>query len=404
MSCHPIVKIDFFCIYLGGHLMHHQIIKSTVYFQHLLFSSFRCIKSKVVDTLLLLSVCHLFGLYNPNQVADELALPKTSLYREFNSVSLYHWKCFNVRLGCAAALEFIKDTVSKRASTQSRRCPTISVDDTNVDRYGKMIAYCSNWWSKKHHKSIWCQNVLAITIKIGDIVIPLNTQLVSKQGRGNTDKPSLFIVMINDVLDFFDAHGIDIRAYPITFDSWYGSKKLVNILLDLGFVSVMVHGKSNYVMTIGNKTEKLSVHKKKIQLQSNQWGCDKPVCRVRATSPTFGECIVLFFFDMGKIRTLLVFGKPLRTCEALRIWSQHHGIEHFWRQSKSILHLSDMSLQSTEGAYAGLGIKVLSYLILLHVSILEQRTFHQGQLELTGQRHMLLEIMTHFHELNAKEP
>ena len=186
-------------------------------------------------------------------------------------------------------------------------------------------------------------------------------------------------------------------------DSWYGSKKLIEILLDLGFESILVHGKSNYVMTIADKKAKLSVHKKTIQLQSEQWGCDKPVRRVKATSPTFGECIVLFFLDMGKVRTLLVFGKSLRTCEALRIWSQHHGIEYFWRQLKSSLHLSAMSLESTQGAYAGLSIKVMSYLMLLQVSILERRTFHQIQLELTGQRHLLLEIMTHFHEQNPKE-
>ena len=384
--------------------MRHQIIKSAICFQHILYSRFRRIKSKIVDTLLFLSICHLFGLYNPNQVADALELPKASLYRDINSLSLYHWKCLNMRLGCASALEFIKDTELKSASTQSRRRITLSVDDSNVDRYGKTIAYCSNWWSKKHHKSIWGQNVLAITIKIGDIVIPLNIRLVSKKGRGNTDKPSLFMAMIKEVLDFFDAEGIDIRKYPITFDSWYGSKKLVNILLDLGFVSILVHGKSNYVMTIGNKTEKLSVHKQTIHLKSKQWGCDKPVCRVQATSPTFGECIVLFFLDMGKIRTLLVFGKPLRTCEALKIWSQHHGIEHFWRQTKSSLNLSDMSLQSTQGAYAGIGIKVMGYLMLLQISILERRTFHQIQLELTGQRHVLKEIMEHFHEQNAKEP
>ncbi len=210
--------------------------------------------------------------------------------------------------------------------------------------------------------------------------------------------------MMKEVLDFFDAHSIDIRKYPITFDSWYGSKKLVNTLSDLGFVSILVHGKNNYVMTINNKKVKLSVHKKSIQLQPKQWGCDKPVCRVQATSPTFGECIVLFFSDMGKGRTLLVFGKPLRTCEALRIWSQHNGIEHYWRQLKSSLHLSNMSLESTQGAYAGLSIKVMSYLMLLQISILERRTFHQIQLELTGQRQMLLEIRAHFHELNPKEP
>ena len=213
-----------------------------------------------------------------------------------------------------------------------------------------------------------------------------------------------FISMLKDVLDFFDAQGIDLRKYPITFDSWYGSKKLIQILSDLEFESILVHGKSNYVMTINDVTAKLSVHKKSIELKSNQWGCDKPVCRVKATSLTFGECTVLFFLEMGKIRTLMVFGKTLRTCEALRIWSQHNGIEHFWRQLKSCLNLSAMSLESTKGAQAGLGIKVLSYLLLLHVSLQERRTFHQIQLELTGQRQMLVELMGHFHELNLNEP
>lgn len=162
-------------------------------------------------------------------------------------MSQYHWKCINVHLGCATALELIKDTASKSASTQSRRRPTISVDDSLVDRYGKTIAYCSNWWSKKHHNTVWGQNILGITIKIGDIVIPLNTRLVSKRGRGNTKKPVLFATMMKEVLDFFDAQGIDIRKYPITFDSWYGSKNLIQILSDLGFVSILVQGKNNYV-------------------------------------------------------------------------------------------------------------------------------------------------------------
>ncbi len=162
------------------------------------------------------------------------------------------------------ALELLKDTEAKRASTQSRprRRPTFSVDDSNVDRYGKTIAYCSNWWSNKHSNTIWGQNILGITIKIGDVVIPLNIRLVSKQERGNTKKPVLFVAMMEEVLDFFDA----------------------------------------------------------------------------------------------------------------------------------------------QGANAGLGIKVMSHLLLLRVSILERRTFHQIQLELTGKRQMLLEIMTHFHELNLKEP
>ena len=384
--------------------MQDHFIKSTIFFQHLLSSYFQRITSQVIETLLVLSVCHLFGLYNPNQVADALKLPKAGLYRRIGSLSLYHAKSLNLRLGCAMAVDFIKDAESKSASTQSRRCITVSVDDTNLPREGDTLAYTSNYWSKKHNTSIWCQNVLGITLKIGDIVLPLNMRLVSKQGYQNTDKPSLVMTMIKDVLAFFDVHEIDLRKYPITFDSWYGSRKLVDALSGLGFASILIHGKNNYVMRIGDTTAKLSAHKKDIELRENQWGCDKPVCRLKAESRTFGACVVIFFRDRGKIRTLLVFGKPLRTCEAIRVWSQHHGIELYWRYLKSSLHVSAMSLESREGAYVSLGIKVISYLMLLQVSISERRTFHQIQLQLTGERQTLTDFVAHFHELNPKEP
>ena len=385
--------------------MRHKLIKSTIFFQDLLSSYFQRITQQVVETLLLLCVCHLFGLYNPNQVADALKLPKARLYRKIGSLSLYHAKSLNLRLGCAMAVDFITDAESKSASTQSRRCITVSVDDTNLPRDAETLSYCSNYYSKKHNTSIWCQNVLGITLKVGDRVMPLDMRLVSKQGRGNTDKPTLVITMLKEVLAFFDTHAIDLRKYPITFDSWYASRKLVDALSELGFTSILVHGKNNFVMTIAETKAKLSTHKRGVELSEDQWGCDKPVYRAKAISPTFGECVVIFFRDRGKIRTLLVFGKPLRTSEAMRVWSQHHGIEQFWRYLKSNLHVSAMGfLQSREGAYVSLGIKVISYLMLLQISISERRTFHQIQLQLTGERQILTDFITHFHTIILKEP
>ena len=61
--------------------MHHHLIKSALFFQHLFSAYFQRMTSQVVETLVLLCVCHLFGLYNPNQVADALKLPKAGLYR-----------------------------------------------------------------------------------------------------------------------------------------------------------------------------------------------------------------------------------------------------------------------------------------------------------------------------------
>ena len=50
------------------------------------------------------------------------------------------------------------------------------------------------------------------------------------------------------------------------------------------------------------------------------------------------------------------------------------------------------------GAYANLGVKVMSYLLIQQVSGSVRKTFHQTQLELSGQRQMLSDLSEHFHE------
>ena len=178
---------------------------------------------------------------------------------------------------------------------------------------------------------------------------------------------------------------------------------LIEILSALGFTRILIHGKSNYVMEIDGETAKLSAHKKTVKLRSNQWGCDKPVRRLRAKSPTFGELVLLFFLAHGKTQTMMVFGKPLRAAEILHIWSQHHGIEQFWRHLKTDMRLSAMSLHHRNGAYGSLGIEIISYLMIQQVSRSTRLTFHQIKLQLSGDRQMLSTISAHFHELNPQE-
>ena len=122
-----------------------------------------------------------------------------------------------------------------------------------------------NWWSIANQ--VKGQNILGITIKIGKINIPLNMCYVSKQGRGNTDKPSCFVSMLKE--DFFDTQGVELRKYPISFDSWYGSRKL-DILRKMGFETILIHGKNNYVMTIGEEKAKLSEHRVQVNTTATQ--------------------------------------------------------------------------------------------------------------------------------------
>ena len=72
--------------------MQHHIIKSAAFFQSALYANFRDMTPDLCDTLLLLSIGHLFRLYNPNQVAAALGVSKNKLYQDLKKMSLYQWK------------------------------------------------------------------------------------------------------------------------------------------------------------------------------------------------------------------------------------------------------------------------------------------------------------------------
>jgi len=280
----------------------------------------------------------------------------------------------------------------------------LSVDDTVLGRESRLLSYCYHWWSTRFNRSINGQNILSVTIKIGHSFIPLSVRLVGKQGCSNTNKPNLLMVMMEEIKDFFEQHGVDITKYPITFDSWYGSQPLRQMLEEFGFEVILVHAKSSYVFTIDGVKAKISHHKQRIALREGEWGCNKPVARVKAQSPTFGELILLSFKDQGQYRCMMVFGRFLRSAEILGIWCQHHGIEQFWRHLKTIVRLSAMSLEGRSGAYATLSVKVNAYLLLLAVSMATGKTLHQIQMQLFGQIHLFFELREHFQLADEAEP
>ena len=316
--------------------MHQQINRWTDFFQGLIATRFRQNRTQAIETLTSLLVGHLFGLYNLNQLADALSIPKSALYEHLAQWSLYQWQRLLVVVSCQQVLDTLKETEVMSAATKSRRRITLSVDDTVEQRNGKLLAYCYSWYSGRFHKTLKGQNLLAITIRIGDIVVPLGVRLVGKQGRANTQKPQILVQMLGEIIAFFDQEGIDITAYPITFDSWYGSQPLREALTELGFSQILVHAKNNYVFEIDGRWAKLSVHKRTVELACEQWGCDCPQKRLKAESPTFGVCVLLFFVNCSHLKCMMVFGKSLRSAEILSIWHQHHGIEQFWRQNCSI--------------------------------------------------------------------
>jgi len=411
------------------------------FYRWFLYSKFRQNQQEAVEILLMLVLGHAFGYYNPHQLSQRLGIPKTQLYQALKSWSLYQWRRQLMLIGCEYAVQRLKELQTKSAATKSRMRVTLAIDDTVVDRYGKLLSLTYSWWSGRAKKVIKGQNLLGITLKMGNEVIPLVIRPIGKQGCSNTSKPEVFESLIGELVEYFDKQGIQLIDFPCSFDSWYGSYELVQLLTNIkkrmkdadtqkledqdnekqnsqkqdsqkqdgqdkaGFDQIVIHTKSRYVYTIEGVKQPLSEHKKSVELESGQWGCgDVAVARRLAESPTFGELVLLFFRHEGKTEALMAFGRKLRTAEILSIWKQHHGIEQFWKSLKSVLHPGSMSLRGRGGVYAELVIKVMAYVLMLRVGHKCHLTLHQLQMEIRKQLDIEDFFREHFHSADGQMP
>jgi hypothetical protein len=346
----------------------------------------------------MLAYGHIFDIFTPNQLSQVLGIDKNDIYDAINSWSIYHFRKLFLIAGFPEVKKLIDNALTKSPATLSRMRITLCVDDTVIDRMGKLISLTYSWFSGNHHHVVQGQNIIAITIKIGERVIPLCIRPVGKQGRGNTSKPDIFRDMLNSVLELYKQEGIDLSKFPITFDSWYGSDDLVDILTEKGFDQIIIHAKSNYVFTIDGKKQKLSFHKQDIQFDDSAWGCKGiPIARKEAESPTFGKVILVFFLDCSKIKCIMIFGRKLRACEAISIWKQHHSIESFWKRLKYDLQIHRVRLRSRNGVYSMVGIKLVAYLVMEKLYAMTGLTFQQIKNHAKREINICSFFREHFH-------
>jgi len=360
------------------------------------------------QTLMVMAMSHLFGIYTPKEFADYLGVSAQSLYSELKSMSLYSLQKLMVGFMVKQAAERLKPILEKSPATVSRAGITVSGDDTVIERIGKMIRCTFRWYSGRAKQTVNGNDLLGLVLTIGGEVLPLHLMFCSKQGRGNTSKPDLLMKMLAELKTLFDKEGIDITAFPLTLDSWFASEPLRQKLAGIGFKNLIVAGKSHYVFTIKGEKDKASRWKEKLELQPGEWGTDVPSCRVKAVSPTFGKVALLFFRKKStKVYYLIDLSEtPRRGAEIWRAWRQHHAVERFWKMLKSIFHLKSIQLRG-DGLYAGLLIKILAFLMVLRLK--SQKGF-EGLSVLQILRKIRREdrpenvIEEHFHDLFPRTP
>ena len=128
------------------------------------------------------------------------------------------------------AAEQLKPVMSKSAATQSRAGLSLSIDNSVMDRFGKLLRCTYSWVSGRYHKVIRGQDLLGIVLTINHLAFPLHLLFCAKQGRHHTRKAALLIFMLKQLKSEFHRAGIDITHIPLTLDSAYVSQELRNRL------------------------------------------------------------------------------------------------------------------------------------------------------------------------------
>ncbi len=372
-----------------------------IWFFALFHQEFRKNNPIAFEVLMVLAVAHLFGFYNPKQLADFLDIPHQKLYSELKDWSVYHLKkmllCFMVK----KAAEELKAVMSKSAATRSRAGMSLSVDNSVMDRFGKLIRCAYSWYSGRYHKVIRSQDLLGIVLTINHIALPIHLLFCPKQGRYHTKKGDLLIFMLQQLKAEFSREGVDITRLPLTLDSAYVSQELRDRLHQLGFSQIIIAGKGNYVFTIDGQKWDAATWKKVLMLEDPKWGIDVPSYRIRGHSPTFGA-LILFFFRKSTTRSYYLMNfsqKSLRGAEIWHIWKQHHMVECFWKIMKSIFQMRSMQLQG-DGLYTALLIKVFAYLLALRLQaqgVFSKLTITQIMRKLRREEDVRDFLETHFH-------
>jgi hypothetical protein len=206
---------------IGGHPMWQQ---EFIWFFTIFHHEFRKNNPVAFEVLMVLAVAHLFGFYNPKQLADFLEVPHQRFYAELKDWSVYQVKKMLLRFMVKQAAEKLQPVLSKSASTRSRAGATLSIDNSVMDRFGRLLRCTWSWYRGRYHKVIRGQDLLGIVLTIQNIALPLHLLFCPKQGRYHTTKADLLIFMLTQLKTAFLREGIDITQLPLTMDSAYVSQ------------------------------------------------------------------------------------------------------------------------------------------------------------------------------------
>jgi len=326
---------------------------------------------RIAEILSILILGDHLGQDTVSSICERLGIPKHQIYGELRQMSVDQWRRLFNGLFDEYACEELAEVLSKSASTVSRAKIVMSIDDSVLRRWqGGALGYIGKWWSGQFKRLVLGQDVVLITLKIKDRVIPVRMWLMSKKGRCN-NRHERVGKLIEQLAQKWKAKGLDISKITLTMDAGYADRKLIDWLKQMGFTKLIVGAKKNYkIRSYRSRTKNtrqvaqiLSVEKLQ-QAPDEAWAVDEKIAIYQAISPTFGRITVMARYMVGKMRYVFAHGLH-RAAEIFGLWRAHYRIEQVFKRLKQYLAWGKSRLRGVQGAHANVILPFLAYYIVV---------------------------------------
>ncbi len=333
-------------------------------------------KNKGVGEVLLVIVLGLhLGHDTISALCEKLLIPRHQIYNQLKKLSLREWRRLFQAVFEDFATEELGELFEKSAATQSRANIMLSIDDSVLRRWGGTLGYIGKWWSGQFKHIVLGQDVVLITLKIDQLIIPVRMWIMSKKGRCN-HRHERVVRLLESLAQHWQAQGIDVGKIAVTADAGYASKSLVVRIQGQGFKKVLTGVKKHYRIRSHRskikKTKALSEVLTKEGLQNQPitaWGVDEKIAIYQGISPTQGRVTVCARYMLGKVRYVFAY-QIHRGAEIYKLWKGHYRIEQVFKRLKQYLAWGKARLRRNEGAHANVILPFIAYFVVL---ILQKR-------------------------------
>src|SRR5713101_4237718 len=320
----------------------------------------------------------LFGCRTPSELCRVRGWDKNLPSRILGALPKRSWLKRLRRLALEVLEPIWRHVVHKSPATQSRWQWTWVWDDSVFHKYGEQLGLVGRWWSGQHKRVLSGIDGLLLLVVIGDgrLVVPVDFAMRRPDpvgpGAPCRDKLRWARVMLDERMAALRRHGLELPAPIMVADSWFSDSKLMQHVGDTHQGTLLVEGKQSYIFTLANG-HKVKGHDliegKMWRWRQSPWEPGVYYVRLRATSPTYGQVIIVIVDEPGQDRfSLRCLETTLSAPQLIRRWRRRTWIAFVFRTLTPLLATEACQVRSEDAYYGHLVLRLMASFILFYTA------------------------------------